>query len=157
MLLMAAGRVFVRSPETAVMRQEIRPFPSTISPVSAVVLFLFGSAGAWGATTEPGTSTQLAEVEFNDQFLQQSDGARVDISRFSKGNAALPGDYRADLYVNGAWLGRTEIQLRQIGQSGSDVQACFDRALLERIGVDLMKLPAEVAARLETGAEGCLT
>ena len=138
-------------------QQEFRPFPSQLSPVSAVVLFLFSSVGAWGATTMPAETTQLAEVEFNDQFLQQSDGAHIDISRFSKGNVALPGDYRADLYVNGVWLGRTEIRLRQTGEGSGDVQACFDRALLERVGVDLMKMPAEVAARLETGGEACLT
>jgi outer membrane usher protein len=138
-------------------QQEFRPFPSQLSPVSAVVLFLFSSVGAWGATTMPAETTQLAEVEFNDQFLQQSDGAHIDISRFSKGNVALPGDYRADLYVNGVWLGRTEIRLRQTGEGSGDVQACFDRSLLERVGVDLMKMPAEVAARLETGGEACLT
>jgi outer membrane usher protein len=96
-----------------------------------------------GATTVPGETTQLAEVEFNDQFLQQSDGAHIDISRFGKGNLALPGDYRADLYVNSVWLGRTDIRLRQKDEGSGDVQTCFDRALLERVGVDLMKMPAE--------------
>jgi outer membrane usher protein len=141
-----------------VQQKQYRPFPSQLSPVSAVVVLLFTSAGAWGATSGSGASTQLAEVEFSDQFIQQPPGAaHVDISRFNKGNAALPGDYRVDLYVNGAWLGRSEVQVRQVGTDSNDVQACFDRALLEHVGADLMKLPAETAARLETGSDACLT
>ncbi len=118
---------------------------------------LFTSAGAWGAASESSASFQLAEVEFSDQFIQQPGGARVDLSRFNKGNVALPGDYRVDLYVNGAWLGRSEVQVRQVGTNSSDVQACFDRALLERVGVDLMKLPAETTARLDEGTDACMT
>jgi outer membrane usher protein len=140
-----------------VQQKQFRPFPSQLSPVSAVVLLLFTSAGAWGATSDSGASTQLAEVEFSDQFIQQPRGARVDISRFNKGNVALPGDYRVDLYVNGAWLGRSMVQLRQVGTDRSDVQTCFDRALLERVGVDLMKLPPETSARVEQDTDGCLT
>ncbi|SIT35710.1 Outer membrane fimbrial usher porin, FUP family [Paraburkholderia ribeironis] len=131
-------------------------FPSQLSPIGAVVLMAFASAGAWGATADPSASTQLAEVQFNDQFIQQPAGGRIDISRFNKGNVALPGDYHADLYVNGAWLGRTEVKLRQRGADSSQAQICFDRALLQRVGVDLTKSPADVAARLESSAEDCM-
>ncbi|MEW9583703.1 fimbria/pilus outer membrane usher protein [Paraburkholderia sp. DGU8] len=139
-------------------QKQYPPFPSQLSPVSAVVSLLFISVGAWGATSGAAASTQLAEVEFSDQFVQQPPGAaHVDISRFNKGNVTLPGDYRVDLYVNGAWLGRSEVQLRQVSTDSNDVQACFDRALLEHIGVDRTKLPAETAARLATGGNACLT
>lgn len=138
-------------------QSHFRPFPSQLSPVSAVVLSFFASATAWGATSISDVPTQLAEVEFSDQFLRQPDGASVDISRFNKGNVALPGDYRADLYVNDTWIGLAEIQLRQISADSNDVQVCFDAALLERAGVDLMKLSPEAQARLSAGNDSCIT
>lgn len=91
-----------------------------------------------------GASAQIAQVEFNDLFLQRPGHAHIDLSRFDKGNPAVPGSYRVDLYVNQNWLGRAEVTLKDIG--AGDVQPCFDRALLERVGVDLSKLSAPVAA-----------
>jgi outer membrane usher protein len=135
-----------------------RPFPSQLSPISTMVLSLFASANTWAAANDPKTPVQVAEVEFNDQFLLHSGGESVDIARFNKGNIALPGDYRADIYANGAWLGLAEIRLREVEAQNSAVQVCFTRELLERIGVDLMKLPAEANARLLGADAGeCVT
>ncbi|AQV98720.1 fimbrial assembly protein [Cupriavidus necator] len=131
--------------------QKTSSFPSRLRPVSAVVLSLFASIGAWAAPGGTGGSTLVAEVEFNDTFLQQPGGSRIDVSRFNKGNVALPGTYRAELYVNQAWLGRVEVTLRQVGEDSRNVQPCFDRAVLERMGVDLAKLSPEASARLDTG------
>ena len=139
-------------------QRPFRSFSSQMRPASTAVSLVFASAAAWGAGSDAGAvSTQVASVEFDSLFLQQSsDGTRVDISRFNKGNVALPGDYRADLYVNSAWLGRAEVKLRQ-ASAGGDVVVCFDRALLERVGVDLAKLSPEAAGRLEKGADACIT
>ncbi len=106
------------------------------------------AAAAAAATGDPG---QAAQVEFNDVFLQRPGQARVDVSRFARGNPATPGTYRVDLYVNQGWRGRTEVTLRQTGGPAVSVQPCFDRALLERIGVDLSKLAPEAAARIAQG------
>lgn len=126
-----------------------------LRPTSALVLSLFASVGAWADSGNAPASTAVAQVEFNDLFLQQPGGARIDFSRFNKGNVALPGSYRVDLYVNQAWLGRSEVTLRQIGDDSANVQPCFDRAFLERIGVDLTKLTPEVSTRLEAGGDAC--
>ncbi|WP_454757023.1 fimbria/pilus outer membrane usher protein [Cupriavidus campinensis] len=113
-----------------------------------VSLALFTSASAWA----DGMATPTAgEVAFNDIFLHQPGHGRVDVSRFSKGNAAVPGTYRADLHVNEVWLGRTEVVLRQAG-AANEVHPCFDRALLERIGVDLAALTPEANALLDDAA-----
>jgi len=119
------------------------------------VLSLFASIGAWADSDGVPASTTVAQVEFNDLFLQQPGGAQIDFSRFNKGNVAFPGNYRVDIYVNQAWLGRSEVNLRQIGSDSANVQPCFDRALLERIGVDLTKLTPEASARLDAGDAAC--
>ncbi|MGN4073743.1 fimbria/pilus outer membrane usher protein, partial [Burkholderia gladioli] len=48
-------------------------------PCCALVLSVFASTGAMAA---PPGSTQLAEVQFNDTFLQHPNGTRVDVSRY---------------------------------------------------------------------------
>ncbi|CAB3766238.1 hypothetical protein LMG29542_05321 [Paraburkholderia humisilvae] len=80
--------------------------------LSALVLSIV-AAGAYGAlppVVEPTASVpEGADVQFNEQFLLAQDGTRVDIDRFNKGNVALPGTYKSDLYVNEVWRGRIEV------------------------------------------------
>ncbi|WP_081070245.1 fimbria/pilus outer membrane usher protein [Burkholderia cepacia] len=102
-------------------------------------------------------ATQVAEVQFNDLFLQRPDGVRMDVSRFDKGNLAVPGAYRADLFVNANWIGRSEITLRQVGDNSNDVQPCFDRELLQQVGVDISKLSPEAARLLTDESPSCAT
>ncbi|WP_025135457.1 fimbria/pilus outer membrane usher protein [Achromobacter sp. DH1f] len=107
-------------------------------------------AGAHGA------APHVAAVQFNDQFLLRGDGPAIDLSLYNLGQAAAPGNYRADLHVNERWLGRAQIVLRQSSADPRDVQPCFDRELLERIGVDLQKLSPEASAML-LGTGPCTT
>jgi outer membrane usher protein len=123
--------------------------PSRLRPLYALVLLSFATAGALAAPQ----GEQVAEVQFNDVFLQQLGPSGIDFSRFERGNSAEPGSYRADLYVNQAWLGRAQITLKQVGHDRAE--PCFDRELLERIGVDLTKLSHEAAARLDSGKDAC--
>ncbi|NML33938.1 fimbria/pilus outer membrane usher protein [Paraburkholderia antibiotica] len=123
---------------------------SRLRPLHALTLLSFASAALAAAPQ----GEQVAEVQFNDGFLQQFGGTHIDVSRFDKGNVATPGSYVADLYVNQIWLGRTEVTLRKTA-SGS-VEPCFDKDLLERIGVDLTKLSPEATAQLANKGE-CTT
>jgi len=126
-----------------------------LHPACAVVLSLFAATGAWGEEGDQAPAEVAPEVQFNDKFLEMPGVPRVDISRFNKGNVALPGEYRAELYVNQAWLGRAAVTLRQAGGDRGNVQPCFDRAMLERIGVDLARLTAQAQARLAGGDTAC--
>ncbi|WP_334001982.1 fimbria/pilus outer membrane usher protein [Burkholderia cepacia] len=123
-------------------------------PCFLLALSVFASTGAMAQTT---SATQVAEVQFDDLFLQRPGGTRVDVSRFEKGNAAAPGSYRADLYVNTNWIGRTAITLRQVGDSRNNVQPCFDRELLQQVGVDLAKLSPEATLMLTDSNHACAT
>ncbi|WP_133646892.1 fimbria/pilus outer membrane usher protein [Paraburkholderia flava] len=124
-------------------------FSVRLRPCSLAALCFFASAGAYAA--DASSTTQVAEVEFNDLFLQRPGAPHIDVSRYNKGNPLLPGTFRSDLYVNSAWLGRTDITLKQIGPGTRNVQPCFDRAMLERIGVDLGKLSTQASTLLATG------
>lgn len=133
--------------------QRLTPPSFRLSPIGTVLLCLFAGAGATAArASQPGGSVMVAEVEFNDQFLRRAAGERIDVSRFNKGNVAMPGTYRADLYTNQTWLGRADVSVQQVGNDRRNVQPCFDRILLERVGIDLTKLRAEAANRLADGS-----
>ncbi len=131
-------------------------FSTALRPFSLVASALFSCSGVYASD---GAAMQVAQVEFNDLFLQRPGAPRVDVSRYSKGNIASPGVYRADIYVNQHWLGRSEVTLKQIGSRSDNVQPCFDRALLERMGVDLSKLSEQAAAQIDgpADASACLT
>lgn len=120
-----------------------------VRPIWTLVLLSFSSTGAHAA--DQGQS--LAAVQFNDIFLQQFGPSPIDASRFAKGNVAAPGDYRADLYVNEVWLGRAEVTLKKA--EGDSTVPCFNRDLLERIGVDFTKLSAEASTLLDKGKDTC--
>ncbi|KWH29305.1 fimbria/pilus outer membrane usher protein [Burkholderia stagnalis] len=130
-----------------------------LRPCALVACALFACTEA--SANDTAGAVKSGEVEFNDLFLQQRGATRVDVSRYNKGNVASPGTYRTDIFVNQSWLGRADVTLRQRGASSDDVQPCFDRALLDRIGVDLSKLSKEAQASIDNvaaaGAGACLT
>jgi outer membrane usher protein len=119
-----------------------------LSRVGAAVLLALPMAAR---TTEP------EDVSFDAEFLKVTGTAsvpNVDISRFNKGNVALPGRYRATLYVNGDWAGIADIDLHPVGDPNGNPQALFTRDLLMRVGVDLARLPAESIAKLSADRGG---
>lgn len=118
------------------------------APCFLVALVALSPAASLAA--EPSAS----QVEFNPAFLQG--GSKVDVSRFSRGNPVLPGDYSVDLQINGAWVGHASV--RFIAQPNSDIaQPCIDRALIERIGLDFEKLsPAARAELRKSLPAGCV-
>lgn len=91
------------------------------------------------------------QVQFNPAFLQG--GSQVDVSRFSRGNPVLPGDYTVDLLINAKWMGRASV--RFVAQPDSDIALpCIDRALIERIGLDFDRLSAPGHAQLRDAKSG---
>lgn len=114
----------------------------------AVAALLAMAAGTQARADTPAAATQPAEVRFNEDFLRLGNGVPLDLSRYNKGNPAEAGSYRADLYVNQVWLGRSTVTLKAVGARSGDVATCFDRDLLERVGVDLQRLSPEATALL---------
>ncbi len=102
----------------------------------------------------PSMAAEPAPVEFNSSFLQG--GAKVDVSRFSRGNPVLPGDYAVDLQINGKWVGRSSV--RFIAQPDSDIaQPCVDHALVGQIGLDFEKLSPTAHDELHRAqSTGCM-
>ncbi|RUL78424.1 fimbrial biogenesis outer membrane usher protein [Dyella choica] len=110
---------------------------------------LLVSARAWSAA-----AAAPVEVQFNEQFLHYPGNQQADLSRYERGNPALPGTYTVDTNVNELWQGRLTVRLAQVGADSANVQLCVNRDLLDRLGVDLTQLSEAAQASL-VGSGSC--
>ncbi|SDJ30760.1 outer membrane usher protein [Pseudomonas delhiensis] len=137
----------------------------TVSPVAGAILatrssfaqssltaFLLGAVMGGLETASAAENVEDKGVIFNEAFLPQSSRG-LDLSHYEKGNPALPGEYRADIEVNGKLISRQDIRIVAAAGKGN-TYVCFERALLELVGVDVNKLSAKALELLEQ-AKGC--
>jgi len=125
-------------------------------PLCTMILVMLAALPASGAHAEK-KPMALAQAQFNDQFLLRRDGKSVDLSRFMNGNPAQAGSYRADIYVNDAWAGRSDVILRSVDGDPTNVRFCADRAFFDMVGVDFEKLSPETLAIVkQVTPESCL-
>ncbi|WP_321860960.1 fimbria/pilus outer membrane usher protein [Burkholderia cenocepacia] len=122
---MAAASLFA----SVSMASETDGFADTASPVTREdtrrsTTGVKSSVPAGGAT------------HFDDSMLMHGAGSEpIDTTPFARPNAVVPGLHRADLIVNGQWRGVEDILFRH--DARGDVLPCYDRALLQRAGIDL--------------------
>ncbi|WP_073526529.1 fimbria/pilus outer membrane usher protein [Pseudomonas fluorescens] len=95
-------------------------------------------------------SVWAEDVQFNDAFLPE-DSRSLDLTQYEKGNPVLPGQYRADVAVNGTLTSRQDIRINA-ESDGSHPVVCITRGLLELVGVDMHKLSAQATSALESDA-----
>ncbi|EGI25824.1 outer membrane usher protein MrkC [Escherichia coli TA206] len=100
-----------------------------VSRALAIVLCAFPPFSGGAENTE-------TVYQFNDGFIVGS-RERVDLSRFST-SAIDEGVYSLDVYTNGEWKGRYDLNVRrrQDGQSG----VCYTREMLVQYGIAAEKL-----------------
>ncbi|MDF3201800.1 fimbrial biogenesis outer membrane usher protein [Pseudomonas sp. 1912-s] len=93
----------------------------------------------------------LAEdTQFNSAFLPEGSRA-LDLTPYQKGNPVLTGDYRSDISINGQLVGRQNISIHS-QPDGSAPTVCFNRVLLQLVGVDFNHLSASANQALENNA-----
>ncbi|WP_175888341.1 fimbria/pilus outer membrane usher protein [Burkholderia contaminans] len=126
--------------------------------IKPIHLLVVACVGAWSsdgrATSQTAAENTLAQVEFDGAFLQNRLGKQFDVSRFAQRNVTAPGVYTADIHVGSDWIGRYDVRFAAAPDSG-DARPCFDRALLERVGVDFGKITPDIVAELD-GDRACL-
>ncbi len=139
-------------------QQGTRPLSMGRHQLKPIYVLIISSLACWQNETQalqtgvptaqkPGAAPDL--LEFDNSFLHG--GQAMDLSRFARGNTIQPGLYSTDIYVNGNWMGRREVQFKAMaGQA--DAQPCFAKALVEASGVDMAALPEAALSRLAGGA-----
>ncbi|WP_414004156.1 fimbria/pilus outer membrane usher protein [Pseudomonas sp. S1Bt23] len=127
-------------------RQSAPWLPRLIALTSLVML----SVSAWGevAPTRMNTAVEASrspvsepekQVTFDSQMLNQGEGSTlIDITRFERPGIIPPGTYRVDLLVNDQWRGTEEVEFKAVAGEDS-ARFCYDRALLVRAGIDLVR------------------
>lgn len=126
-------------------RSQLGLLPCTCVLVTALHSAALLAAPAAGTSISTGEQLPLAgaalspaNVAFDSDFLS-GQGQKVDLSAFSNGNPMVAGSYRVDIYVNGRWQGRRDLQFKA-GVDGV-VAACMGLPMLEELGVDTTTLP----------------
>jgi len=90
----------------------------------------------------PASPSAADPISFDTSFFPVGTAPKVDLSRFEKGNVVLPGTYRGDIRLNNVWQARTDLVF--VNVPGKDnAEACYNPAMLIRIGVDLKKVLAQ--------------
>ncbi len=127
-------------------------------PLKPGYLLVMAALGSWAADTlaAPADGFDVAQVQFNDTLMMKPRGQRLDLDRFSKGNPVPAGDYLVDLYVNGAWNGRSTVRF-SAAQGADNATPCFDRALVTRLGLDDQALTDTGRAELARVLAGACT
>lgn len=128
------------------------PRQTPAATLKPACLALISALLAWPVAAAAKNGTTLAQVEFSDQFFPRSGEKAIDLSRFARGNPVPSGSYRVDLYVNGGWIGRTEVGFKDAAGSGI-ATPCVTAALLMQMGVDMTRLTPSAAALL-SNADG---
>lgn len=127
-------------------------------------LAIAGVLGSWhaaaaavdaSAAAAPGGASASAAVDasFDRNLLSGAGRNTGDISRFERGPMIVPGTYRTDLFLNGAWVGRSDVRFAAPKPDAS-AMPCLSRALFDQLGLPLQKLSAEQQAQL--AADGCV-
>ncbi len=92
-------------------------------------------------------------AQFNSSFLS-GQAKQVDLAAFSNGNPMVAGSYRVDVYVNGAWQGRRDLQFKADAQG--HVDACLPLPMLEEMGVDSEAVLLQQDPTLPTDKTSCV-
>ncbi|WP_448681696.1 fimbria/pilus outer membrane usher protein [Pseudomonas nicosulfuronedens] len=129
-------------------------FTFSLCRIGVLLLVPISLSGPLAAAAPAGND--IAQVQFNDVFLRQPDGASIDARRFSSGNPSAAGVYRVDIYLDQQWLDRSQVRLGPVPAGSDNIQPCFDIALLERLGVDMNKLGPARIERLQRGGGECI-
>ncbi|MFM0039808.1 fimbria/pilus outer membrane usher protein [Paraburkholderia strydomiana] len=119
--------------------QSRRPRAGTCFTLRRSHAVVLGALAAWSAVPAFAASAQLADVQFNSDFLMKPKGRSVDVSRFERGNPVQPGEYTVDLYVNGNWVGHDALRF-VVREGAANAEPCLDKTLIERLGLDYTTL-----------------
>lgn len=110
--------------------------PERLSTAIAIALYCFPPFSS--GQENPGTVYQ-----FNDGFIVGS-REKVDLSRFST-SAISEGVYSLDVYTNGEWKGRYDLNITR-GKDGK-MGVCYTKAMLMQYGISPEKFNPQLSAK----------
>lgn len=129
------------------------------APARAPVRIALGTAIAWillawsSAYADPvAAADAAADAEFDTAMLAGGSGQSTDLSRFERGNVVMPGIYRLDVYLDGQWVGVSDVRFAAASADAGSI-ACFNKALVDQMGLPWDKIPEATRESLKSGGD----
>lgn len=116
--------------------------------------FAAAAPAAGGAAASGAEAAAPVEASFDRNLLSGAGRNTGDLSRFERGAVIVPGVYRTDIFLNGAWVARGDVRFAAPKPDANAIP-CLSKELFDRLGLPLQKLSAEQQAKLAQ-TEGCL-
>jgi outer membrane usher protein len=111
-------------------------------------------AAAAAAANGAAASGADASASFDRDLLPGAGRNTSDLSRFERGAVIVAGTYRADIFLNGAWVGRNDVRFASPKPDANAIP-CVTKALIGQMGLPLQKFTAEQQATL-ADAQACV-
>lgn len=107
--------------------------------ITASLVFWANFATAAAPAAASGAEASAGFASFDRSLLAGAGDNTTDLSRFERANLVLPGVYNIDVYLNGAWTGRSNVRF---ASPSGEVNAvpCVDQKLLDQLRVEPVKL-----------------
>lgn len=113
---------------------------NTVMPVMAVEISPVSSASKEQIPSDE-------SVSFDPMFLNTAGQGNIDLSRFAKSGAVLPGNWPTDVYVNGEQMAHGEVQFSE--QADNSVLPCLPVAMLKKINFNYDLLSSSITEAMK--------
>ena len=111
------------------------------------------AAAASGASPTGGADPSNGGYADFDRNLLSGAGQNTtgDLSRFEHGNPVLPGNYNADVFLNGTWAARSDIRF-VAPSSDANAVPCITESMFRQMGLRARPEAAEAVAKMKDGS-----
>ncbi len=97
-------------------------------------------------------ATQIAFAEkaydFDESFVKNLPGVKVDVARYATGNPIDPGIYTLDIFLNGRQISRENVQ---VVREGAGTKACLSYDLVKSLSIKDTVFSSQQAEELRSG------
>ncbi len=95
--------------------------------------------GQFRAASGADASAAGGYADFDRTLLSGAGQNTTDLSRFERGNPVMPGSYNTDIFLNNAWVGRSDVRFAA-AEANASATPCVDRKMLDQLGLHPAKL-----------------
>jgi len=98
------------------------------------------------------TQTAFAEkaYDFDESFVKNLPGVKVDVARYATGNPIDPGIYTLDIFLNGRQISRENVQ---VVREGAGTKACLSYDLVKSLSIKDTVFSSQQAEELRSGKQ----
>jgi outer membrane usher protein len=133
-------------------KKEQQRFNGRISPLIIAMLSALYGTSATASMDATEAENNAHSVEFDASFLNMADPGSMDLSRFTRGSAAMPGVYSTAIWLNDTFISRQELEM--VADANGATHPCLNAAILKDIPLKEEALPADF---FKTASEkGCV-